>query len=188
MARRCRLLGTARCWRSNAVAPQRSAVMSSAAATAAINASPTTPAVTGTARSARASPVPSGWRTATRNCSTSPTSTWCSPCRSRSPASRSRTRPWSMTSCSGPPRRRCVPSQPTSSIWGSRSASSRCCIPGDRTCCIIHICIAWCRVAGSHRTPELDPLPLRVLPAGRGAVTDVSRSVPALSGEGICRG
>jgi hypothetical protein len=35
---------------------------------------------------------------------------------------------------------------------------------------------------------ELDPLPLRVLPAGRGAVTDVSGPAPALSGEGICRG
>jgi hypothetical protein len=34
---------------------------------------------------------------------------------------------------------------------------------------------------------ELDLLPLRVLPAGNGAVTDVSGPVPALSGEGICR-
>ena len=108
-------------------------------------------AATGTVQSARALPAPSGWRTARQSCSTCPTSTSCSRCRNRSPPSRSRTRPWFTTSCSGPPRRRCAPSPPTPGIWVRRSASSPCCIPGDRTSCIIRICTAWCRGAGSHR-------------------------------------
>ena len=53
MAPRCPARGGAPCWRSNAAVPRHSAVMSSAAATAVINASPTTPAATGTARSVR---------------------------------------------------------------------------------------------------------------------------------------
>jgi hypothetical protein len=44
------------------------------------------------------------------------------------------------------------------------------------------------RMREARLAEYLDPLPLRVLATGRGAVTDVSGPVPALSGERICRG
>ena len=126
--------------------------MSSSATPAAISASPTTPAATGTARSASRSPAPSGSRTGRPNCSTCRTSTSSSPCRTRSPPSPSRTRPRSTTSCSAPRPRPCARSPPIRSIWAPRSASSPCCTPGGRTCCTIRTCIASCPAAGSRRT------------------------------------
>ena len=60
--------------------------------TAARSASPTTPAATGTAPSARGWRAPRGWRTGGPNCCRCRTSTSSSPCRRRSPRSPCRTR------------------------------------------------------------------------------------------------
>ena len=65
---------------------RRWAAMSSAAPTAGWSASPTTPAATGTARSARAWPAPTGWRRGRPSCCRCPTSTSSSRCRRRSAA------------------------------------------------------------------------------------------------------
>ena len=64
------------------------------------------PVEIGIARNARPRPRGNGSKTARRSCCRFPTTTSSSPCRRRSAPSRSRTRPPSMTSCSGPPRRR----------------------------------------------------------------------------------
>src|SRR4051812_31022431 len=53
-----------------------------------------------------------------------------------------RTRRSSTASCSAPRPRPCARSRPTPGIWAPRSASSRCSIPGDRTCCTIRTCTA----------------------------------------------
>ncbi len=57
---------------------------------------------------------------------------------------------WSTTCCSAPPPRRCARSPPTPSTWVPRSASSRSCTPGARTCCITRICTAWCPAVASR--------------------------------------
>jgi integrase len=54
--------------------------------------SPTTPAATGTARSARAPPPRNGSPTARPTCCRCRTITWCSPCQGRTPTSPTRTR------------------------------------------------------------------------------------------------
>ena len=68
--------------------------------------SPTTPAATATARSVRARRRGNGSPNARPSFCRFPTITSSSPCRLRSARSRSRTRPPSTTSCSGPPPRR----------------------------------------------------------------------------------
>ena len=78
---------------SSCAGRRRWAAMSSTAPTAAWSASPTTPAATGTARSARARPAPNGWPRARPSCCRCRTSMSSSPCRRRSPRSPSRTRP-----------------------------------------------------------------------------------------------
>ena len=75
------------------------------------------------------------------------------PCRlyragARSPRSPSRTRRWSTPSCSRRRPRRCASSPPIPSISVPRSVWSRCCTLGDRTCIIIPMFTASCRVAG----------------------------------------
>ncbi len=91
---------------------RRSAVTSSSAMIAAPHASPTTPAATAIAPSARGWRAPNGSRIDRPNCCRCRTSTSSSPCqrwRARSP---SRTRPPSMRSCSALPLRRSPPSPP----------------------------------------------------------------------------
>ena len=105
----------------------------------------------GTARSASRWCARSGSKTGRPNCCRSSTSTSSSPCRRRSPPSRTRTRPWSTTSCSTPPPRPCAPSPPIPSTWAPRSASSPSCTPGARTCCITRTCTASCPAAGWPR-------------------------------------
>jgi hypothetical protein len=68
---------------------------------------------------------------------------YSSRCPSRSPRSPTRTRRWSMTSCSAPPRRPYGRSLPIPNTSVPRSGSSPACIPGDITCCITPIYIAW---------------------------------------------
>src|SRR3984885_9734453 len=126
--------------------------MLSAATTAATNASATARAEIVTALSARGWRGHNGSKTVTRNCSTCPISTSCSPCRSWSPPSRSRTRSWLTISCSVRRRRRCVSSPQIRSIWARRSASSVCYIRGDKPCCTTHIFIFLFRAAGSRQT------------------------------------
>ena len=114
-------------------------------------------------------------RTGRPNCCRSNTSTSSSPCRSRSPRSPTRTRPWSTTSCSTPPPRRCARSPPIPSTWAPRSASSPCCTPGARICCITRICTASCPAAACRPTASAGS------PAGPGfflPVRVLSRSVP----------
>ena len=67
--------------------------MSRAARTAPIRLSPTTPAATGIARSARAPPQSNGSPSARPICCRCRTITWCSRCRRRSPISPTRTKP-----------------------------------------------------------------------------------------------
>ena len=73
-------------------------------------------------------------------------------CRRRSPPSPTRTRRSSTTSCSARPPRPCARSPPIPSTWAPRSASSPCCTPGARTCCIIpHL---HCVVPGGGLSPD----------------------------------
>ena len=85
--------------------PRRWAGTSRPATIAGQCASPTTPAATGIARSARARRGRNGWRTGRPSCCRFPISTSCSRCRRRSPPSPSRTRPPFMRSCSRAPSR-----------------------------------------------------------------------------------
>ena len=89
-----------RCRRSRAAARQPLAVMSRAARTALIPPLPTTPAATGTARSAREPPRSNGLPTARPSCCRCRTITWCSRSLQPSPTSPTRTRPSSTTCCS----------------------------------------------------------------------------------------
>ena len=119
-------------------ARQRWAVMSNSATAAASFASPTIPAATGTARSAKGWHVPNGWPTDSPSCCRCRTSTSSSRCRRRSPRSLSTIRPSSMASCSPPPPRRCASSLPIPGISAPRSGWSPSCTPGDRTCISTH--------------------------------------------------
>src|SRR6478609_9031683 len=100
--------------------------MSSAARSARTPSSPTTPAATGIARSARGRQHGNGWPSARRSCCRSPTITSYSPCRLGSPISPIRTRPSSTTCCSRHHPRPCSPLLPTPSIsapWGAVRSS-----------------------------------------------------------------
>ena len=109
-------------------------------------------------------------------------STWCSPCRKRSPRSPIRTRRWSTASSSGPRPKPYAPSPPTPSTWAPRSASSPCSTPGDRTC-MHHPASALRRPrrrALARRHP-LDLLPAGFLPARPRAVPPVPPPVSGVS-------
>ena len=86
---------------------------------AAIRPSPTTPAATAIARSARPTPATSGWRSGPKNCCPSPTSTSSSRFRTTSPRWPCRTRKSSTTCCSAPAPRPCWRSPPIRSISGA---------------------------------------------------------------------
>jgi hypothetical protein len=81
--------------------------MCCAATAAAPIRSPTTPAATGTARSARAARPSAGWMPARPICCRWSTTTWSSRCRRPSPTSRTRTRRRCTACCSTSPPRRC---------------------------------------------------------------------------------
>jgi hypothetical protein len=81
--------------------------MSCAATAAAPTRSPTTPAATGIARSARAARPSAGSNCARPICCRWSITTWSSRCRHPSPTSPTRTRPWSMGCCSTWPPRPC---------------------------------------------------------------------------------
>ena len=153
------------------------------------SAAPTTPAATGTARSARARPAPTGSRPGRPSCCRCRTSTSSSPCRRRSPRSPSRTRRWSTPSCSGPRPRRCAaiaadPKHLGAEIgvvavlhtWGQNlhhHPHVHCVVPGGGL------------VARRH---PLDRLPAGLLPAGPRAVAAVPPAVPATSCGRLRRG
>jgi hypothetical protein len=80
----------------------RSAVISNSAIGAVMSATLITPAPTATAQSVNRSPAPSGLRIVARNFSIPSISTWCSPCRNRSPPSPIRTSERSTVFCSAP--------------------------------------------------------------------------------------
>ena len=101
--------------------------MPSAVPTAAWSATLSTPAVTGTAPSARAWHAPNGWRPARPSCCRCPTSMSSSPCRRPPPRSPSTTRRWSTPFCFVLRPRRCAASAPIRVISAPRSARSRCC-------------------------------------------------------------
>src|SRR5207302_1712777 len=154
------------------------AVMSNAAKPAPTCASLTTPAATGTARSARL-PLPrSGSPIATPNCCPCPISTSSSPCRGRSPTSPITTRRSSMTCCSKPPR------DPDHDC-GRPQAPRR---PHRAHCRAPHLGIGTDPPSPCpyHRTrwrllarwPTLDCLPTRLLPVRPGALTPLPPSVP----------
>ena len=74
------------------------------------------------------------------------------------------------------------------STWVPRSASSPCCTPGARTCCITRTCTASCPVAASapdgKRWVACRP---GLLPAGAGAVAAVPAPVPRAAARGLRR-
>src|SRR5712664_3732137 len=125
--------------------------MSSAAITVTTSASATIVVVIATAQNANHWLVPSGWTTVDQNFSTPSIFMWSSPYRSPLQLLPFKTRRSSTAFCSGPPARRCAPSQLTPSIWARKSDSSRCFILGVRLFFTIRICIAWFRVGAFLR-------------------------------------
>src|SRR5246127_4649867 len=106
--------------------------MSSAAITVTTSASATIVVVIATAQNANHWLVPCGWTTVDQNFSTPSIFMWSSPYRSPLQLLPFKTRRSSTAFCSGPPARRCAPSQLTPSIWALKSDSSRCFILGVR--------------------------------------------------------
>lgn len=90
-----------------------------------------------------------------------------------------------MASFSRPRQKRSRPSRPIPSIWGPRSASSRCCTPGGRTSSGIPICTAWPRWRVVTGWPTLDILPTRFLFTRPGSLTPVSPPIPGALAEGL---
>src|SRR5215212_5864519 len=144
--------------------------MSRAARPATMSRSPTTPAVTAIARSARARPRERGSNSGRPTCCPCPPTTSCSPCRRRSPRLHSRTRPWSTACCFAPLPTRSSRSQPTRGTSAPGSASPPCSTPGARRSPTTRMCTSWCPAAGSPRTGRAGSpagpgffLPVRVL-------------------------
>src|SRR5213595_3926795 len=158
--------------------------MSHAARTAPIRRLPTTPAATGTARSARAPPRSNGSPRARPTCCRCRTITWCSRCLRRSPRSPTRTRPHLRPAVQGfgrdaghdrgrpqalgRPRRRHL--GPPYMGLGAHPSSAR---PYDRT-------------GRRHlaRRQKLDILPTWLLPPRPRAVTPVPAAVPGEADRG----
>ena len=92
--------------------------------------------------------APNGWMIVDLSFSTPSIFMWSSPHRSPLQLLPFKTRRSSTAFCSGPPARRCAPSQLTPSIWARKSDSSRCFILGVKLFFTIRICIAWFRVGG----------------------------------------
>src|SRR6516164_8447999 len=102
-----------------------------------------TPAATGTARSARPTRATAGLRRAAATCSPPATSTWSSPCRIRWRPWPCRTSARSRTSCFAPAPPRCGRSLVIRVTWARRPDSSASCTPGINNCSFTRTCIAW---------------------------------------------
>src|SRR5450755_29527 len=104
-------------------------------------------AATAIAPSAKAWHAKYGWSSAAQSYCPPSIFTWSSPSRNPSPPSPSTTKNQFTIPSSAPPPRLCSPLPATPSAWAWNSASSRCCIAGDRTCIFILTCTAWFREA-----------------------------------------
>src|SRR4029077_3946238 len=98
--------------------------MSRAVRTAPIRRSPTTPAAIGTAQNAKVQRPSNGSPNARPTCWRCRIITSCSRCRRRLPTSPTRTRPWSMISCSRLQPRPCSRLRVTPSTWAPASAGA----------------------------------------------------------------
>ena len=118
---------------SSAAAPRRWAVIAISASAAAIRPSRSTHVATGTARSARGTRVPSGWRRARLNCCPSRTFTSSSRCRMSFLLLSCRTSSCFTICSTEPALPRCSNWLAIPGFWEPTSDSSACSIHGGRT-------------------------------------------------------
>ena len=130
--------------------------------TAASSASPTTPAATGIARSARARRAPGGSPRGRPSCCRSPISTSCSRCRRRSAEIAFQNKAGGLRHpVPGRGRDAAHDRRRSRGISAPRSASSPCCTPGARTCTTIRTSTASSPAAARRSTARAGS------PAGR---------------------
>jgi len=128
--------------------------------------------------SARAWRAPTGWRRDRPNCCRCRISMSCSPCRRRSPISRSTNKAavYAILFHAATEALRDVAGDPR--YLGARPARSRCCTPGARRASSPHLhCIV--PAAASRPTAPLGRLSARLLPAGAPVVAPLPRRVRA---------
>jgi hypothetical protein len=139
---------------------------------------PRTPGAIGIAPSVQVGRKRPGSRLATLRCLTCPPSMWGG--LSRMPAAHARA---TTRGCCRPSSCRRWPRpfarwHALRTIWGRRSASSPCCIPGGRRCPTIPTCTVACLGAGWHSTGAVASLSVDLLPVGPCAESRVPPAVP----------
>ena len=131
--------------------------------------SPTTPAATGTARSARAVPLNAGCKLGRPISCRWSTTMWSSRCRHRSAPSPTPTRSASMGYCSTSPPRHCARSPPTQHL-GARIGATLVLHTGDRSSLTIRTFMASSGRRHRRGRGSVGSLQAGVLPAGTGAL------------------